>query len=155
MTAIRVITNHEELENSGVVSHSELDEYVGSTQWVTLPPAPGEPAVPLPPNARTLRAGPGIVIIDQGPGGDIIITKAPPALGESMSWNEVPAGERDGINKTFVLQHAPYPTQAVMLFINGVKQRQGPDSDYTLSGDTVNILADYTEGSIIDVTYSY
>ena len=74
-----------------------------------------------------------------------------------MSWNEVPIGSNDGVNKTFTFSQAPTPASALMLFINGVKQRMGIDSDYTVTGSIVNLTPqnDYRSGSNIDATYPY
>jgi len=80
MTAHRVIDDHNELENSGVVSHSQLDSYVNNTPWIIVSGTSG----PTPPNARNLVAGPGITIIDSGPGGDLVLS-ASSASGEVSS----------------------------------------------------------------------
>ncbi len=148
MTAIRVVTDHDELENSGQVSHPVLDAYIGGASWVVVS---GSAA---PPGARTLVAGPGITLFDTGPGGSLTIS-AP--AGASIQWNEIPTGANDGINKQFTLLFSPVTIGSLMLFINGIKQRQGIDSDFTLTGSIINLTPDngYRSGSNIDVTYSY
>lgn len=146
MTAIRVITDHKELENSGVVTHSELDEYVGSTTWVVLSGS----SFPSPPAARKLKADEGVVIVDNGPSNDLIIK-----LQYQISWNETLDGPNDGVNKVFFLQHSPSPPQTLMLFINGVKQFQGPNRDYIITDNVVSLLRDYESGDVIDATYQY
>lgn len=150
MTAIRVVTDHDELEGSGQVSHAQLDDFIGNTPWFVVSGASGN----VPPSARRLKAGTGITIIDGGPGGDLVINASAVA---SVSWNEILTGSVDGINKQFTLAFVPAPSSALMLFINGVKQRQGIDSDFTLTGSIVNLTpaTGYRSGSNIDATYPY
>lgn len=150
MTAIRVITDHDELDNTGQVDHAQLDDLVNNTAFVIVSGASG----PVPPSARRLVAGTGISINDGGPGGDLTIT-ATGAASAQISWNEVPIGSNDGANKAFTLAFSPSPSSTLMLFINGVKQRQGVDSDYTLTGSLINLITDYRSGSNIDATYPY
>lgn len=150
MTAIRVITDHDELDNTGQVDHAQLDDLVNNTAFVIVSGASG----PVPPSARRLVAGTGISINDGGPGGDLTIT-ATGAASAQISWNEVPIGSNDGANKVFTLAFSPSPSSTLMLFINGVKQRQGVDSDYTLTGSLINLITDYRSGSNIDATYPY
>lgn len=150
MTAVRVITDHEELDGVGHVTHEQLDAYVETTPWLVVSGTSG----PVPPGARKLKAGAGISIADGGPGGDVVITATGTAAA-AISWNEIPIGSNDGANKQFTLAFAPSPQMALMLFINGVKQRQGADSDFTLTGSIVNLITNYRSGSNIDVTYPY
>jgi hypothetical protein len=49
--------------------------------------------------------------------------------------NETPAGNLNGVNKTFTLTQPPAPAGSLSLFRNGIMQRAG--TDYTLSGATV------------------
>lgn len=150
MTAVRVITDHEELDGSGQVTHEQLDIYVNQTPWLVV----SGTSDPAPPGARKLKAGTGISIADGGPGGDIVIT-ATGAVATPIIWNEIPIGSNDGTNKQFILGFPPNPQPALMLFINGIKQRQGADSDYTLTGSIVNLITNYRSGSNIDATYPY
>lgn len=148
MTAIRVITDHEELEGSGRVSHEQLDLFITGSAFLVV-----SGSGPLPDAARRLVAGPGIVITDGGPGGNLTISA--PGSGQAIQWNEVPAGANDKVNKVFTLLFSPNPASSLMLFINGVKQRQGTDSDYTLVGNVITLITDYRSGSNIDATYPY
>lgn len=150
MTAIRVITDHEELDGSGQISHEQLDTYITGSAFLVV-----SGSGPLPPSGRRLVAGPGIVITDAGPGGDLTIS-APGASGNAISWVELPSGSVDGTNKDFTLAHTPTPLSALMFFVNGVLQRQGSDSDYVMvSGSVIHMLSSYRSGSNLAATYPY
>jgi hypothetical protein len=153
MTANRVVTDHGELENSGQLTHSVIDSYINNTTFVVVSGSVGD----LPPGARRLVASSPIIISDGGPGGDLTIGVSGLGSGSSTSirWNDVPTGANDGVNKAFTLTFSPLPPQSLMFFINGIKQMQGADSDYTLTGSLVNLIADYRSGSNIDATYPY
>jgi hypothetical protein len=150
MTAIRVVTDHQELDNSGLVSHSDIDTYITGSTFLVV-----SGSGPLPPSGRRLVAGIGITIVDGGPGGNLVIS-APGSQGQSISWMEIPGGQADGITMDFNLINQPNPGSALMFFINGVLQRQGADSDYLLvSGSIVHILHPYRSGSNLTATYPY
>jgi hypothetical protein len=151
MTAIRVITDHEELDNSGEVTHAEIDTFFDTTPWIVVSGTTGA----IPSGSRFLRAGPGVTITDGGPDGDIIVSVTSMSTGSTISWMETPAGVADGINKTFVVAHEPVPHSALMFFVNGLLQMQGSDSDYLLSGSTITVNYDYRSGSNIVATYPY
>lgn len=153
MTALRVVTDHDELENSGEVTHSELDGYINTTPWIVVSGALG----PVPPDARRLKAGTGIALFDVGPGGDIVVTASPMSgTGVLTSWMEVPSGSNDGANRNFVLANVVVPTTALMFFVNGVLQAQGINSDYTLtSGTLIHVNYAYRSGSSLFATYPY
>ncbi len=68
---------------------------------------------------------------------------------------EVPTGDADDVNTTFVLNNAPTPAKSLMLFVNGVLQIQGVGKDYTLSGTTIQMAVPLQIGSKIVSTYSY
>jgi hypothetical protein len=79
-----------------------------------------------------------------------------PTVGSDINWMEIPAGEVDGINYTFTLENEPLPTDALMFYVNGVLQRQGPFYDYTFSmGDTITMNYIPYSGSNIAATYPY
>jgi hypothetical protein len=154
MTAVRVVTDHEELDNSGQVTHSSLDNYVNNGPWVMVSGTTG----PIPPSARKLKAGTGISIVDTGPGGDLIVsaTGAVTSSTNLIMWSEIPSGSVNGINKDFTIAFAPSPLSAIMFFVNGVLQRQGSDSDYVMSSSTtIHINYDYRSGSNLTATYPY
>lgn len=151
MTAYRVIDDHNELENIGQLSHVQLDAYITGSTFLVV-----SGSGPIPPSARQLTAGPGIVISDEGPGGRLIISSsvvAPP--GATFSWMELPVEHADDTNVTFTFQHVPSPTTALMFFVNGVLQLQGPVNDYTLTGSVVTTNYAPRAGSNIVATYPY
>lgn len=152
MTAIRVITDHEELDGSGRVSHERLDTLITGSAFLVV-----SGTGPLPDSARRLVAGPGIAITDTGPGGTLTIsTTTSGSTGQQISWVEIPSGTVDGANKDFTLAHVPVPLSALMFFMNGVLQRQGLDSDYIMvSGSTIHILNGYRSGSNLAATYPF
>jgi hypothetical protein len=48
---------------------------------------------------------------------------------------EVPAGDLNGVNLSFILQQSPNPQKSLLLFKNGVLLRSG--GDYTINGSTL------------------
>lgn len=71
-------------------------------------------------------------------------------------WNEVPAGSLNGSNRNFTLAESPVPPASVLLFLNGLLQREGADNDFVLTGTAIafhvlnvpqvgdNLLVSYT-----------
>lgn len=57
----------------------------------------------------------------------------------AFSYLEHPAGVTDGNNRVFSLAHGPYPTQSIILTLNGLVLRQGKSYDYVLTGNTITI----------------
>jgi hypothetical protein len=74
----------------------------------------------------------------------------------SHVWNEIPAGNINGINASFTLSGTPNPSRSLFLFKNGLAQTAGSGNDYTLAGNIItfqsgnvpesgtNLLASYT-----------
>ena len=152
MVAIRVVDDHFDLLNSGEYTHVQIDTYLSSGSLIVVS---GSSA---PPGARILQAGPGISIVDNGPGSTLVITANVSASAQvNFSWNEVPTGAIDGNNRVFSFANTPSPLNAFMLFLNGVKQREGVDSDFILSSSIVTFVSSNTprSGSNIDATYQY
>jgi hypothetical protein len=136
LTANRIITVHEELDDSGVVPHSTLDELANLSFVVTSGTFR---------NSRTLVQGPGVSIVDDGE--KLIVS----AQAFQMSWVETPIA---GDNNTFTLQHPPNPSSALMFFINGVLQSQGTDNDYMLNDNVVTVNYD-CGGNKVVATYPW
>lgn len=53
-------------------------------------------------------------------------------------YNEVPSGDINGVNDTFILANTPNPSSSLTLILNG--QVLVKDTHYTLSGDTITML---------------
>lgn len=153
MTAIRVVTDHGELDNSGQISHVDLDNYVNTTPWLVVTGSTGA----IPPGARKLKAGSGITIVDAGPGGNLTISSTGGGSGTTsvIAWSEIPAGTADGVNTVFSISNIPDPTTALMLFVNGVLQRQGALNDYSLSGTSIQFNWAPQSASNVIATYPY
>ena len=152
MTAYRIITDHEELENVGQLTHAELDDYVQNTGWVIASGSMG----PFPASARRLVQGPGVTISDYGPGGDLVISANGATTGSQIAWMDDPVGARDGVNVDFALTHTPLPSGSLMFFYNGVLQMQGPNSDYVVvSGSVVRLLFQPRANSNFAASYPF
>lgn len=149
MTAIRVVDEHSELSGSGVVTHDQIDEIVNNVTFIYVSGSSYSLS-----NARRIVAGPGISIVDNGPGGDLVV-KTAPSPGSTISWLEVVSGSVDGVNSNFSIQNTPYPTTSLMFFVNGVLQRQGFDCDYQLSGTLITLVYPPRSGSNLSATYPY
>lgn len=79
-----------------------------------------------------------------------------PDAGSNIAWMEEPTGAVDGSNSLFTLSQAPIPSTALMLYYNGVLQRQGPAGDYVMI-DSKSIVTVFTPevGSNIRAVYPY
>ena len=150
MTALRIVEDHSELNGSGATPHSQLDAYVSGTFYVVL-----SGSVAVPPAARILTAGSGITLTDNGPGGTIVVTSTAAPPSSTVSWMEIPSGSVDGTNTTFALAHTPVPQSALMFFVNGVLQRQGPTFDYVMTGSSVGLFVPPRADANIIATYPY
>jgi hypothetical protein len=78
-------------------------------------------------------------------------------LPTSTQWAEVPVGLTNGSNFSFTISNTPNPTSALMLFVNGVLQRQGPGADYEFNSVTNTITMNFIPpiGSSLLATYPY
>lgn len=152
MTAIRVIDDHEDLENVGAITHQQLDNYIDHTRWVL-----GPGSNPVPSSALTIVEGDGISITELG--NQLVVTNTSLFKGNmsGVIWRlmEVPFGIIDGNNCEFTLGFAPQPANSLMLFVNGVLQSAGFDDDYVLSGNTITFIKPPIAGSKISAAYSY
>jgi len=78
-------------------------------------------------NERTLNAGEGISIVDNGANGTIDISI-------NMVWFEIPSGSIDGINNKYELDFRPVPEASLLIWKNGLAMFTGSECDYVLSG---------------------
>lgn len=77
-------------------------------------------------------------------------------LPTSTMWMDVPSGLVNGANDTFVLSQTPSPASSLMLYVNGVLQRQDAiGGDYTLSGKTITMNYYPQPGTNIVASYPY
>lgn len=67
--------------------------------------------------------------------------------------NEIPVGSVDGVNTTFILEHAPSPAESLQLYLNGALQQLGVD--YTLSGTTMTMASAPLLNSVLVAFYRY
>ena len=61
-----------------------------------------------------------------------LIVKVPKLIG--FVTRDVPVGDIDGINNTFVLKETPIPNSE-HIYLNGLLQEPGPKKDYHISGN--------------------
>ena len=76
-------------------------------------------------------------------------------VGPNTSWMETPTGAVNGVNSTFIIANTPWPSSAVMFYVNGVLQKQGAADDYTVVDKTIYFTVPPPEGSNLSVTYPY
>jgi hypothetical protein len=70
----------------------------------------------------------------------------PPAPALNFADNETPAVV-DGTH--FTLAHAPNPAAGLILIKDNLVQRQGAGKDYTLAGDAITALTDWTGAALV------
>ena len=97
-------------------------------------------------NSRIVTAGAGIDISTGSAGQVVISTNATggnsSAFLSRLSINDQPSGVIDGVNNTFFLSNTPPDTSRAMIWLNGQLLTQGPNYDYTLTGNTITFLGD-------------
>lgn len=67
---------------------------------------------------------------------------------------EIPEGNIDGYNFVFELSKLPIKNSE-QVFLNGLLQRSGENSDYTISDNIIYFIEPPYEGSTISCSYSY
>lgn len=88
-------------------------------------------------------------------GSNIFATYSYASSGTTISWSEIPTGDIDGINKNFSIRNNPFPAESLMLYVNGILQKQGAASDYLLTGKDIFFNNAPLIGSNISATYPY
>ena len=76
-------------------------------------------------------------------------------LPTTTMWVDTPVGPTDGLNYTFEISETPNPASSLMLYVDGVLQRQSAVGDYTLSGKTITMNYIPKVGSNLLATYPY
>lgn len=97
-------------------------------------------------------------------GGSTVIVPPPPPppvvavaqvekviVGKNVKETEATLGTIDGKNAVFNLSYLPTSNASVIVFLNGILQREG--RDYTLTGKTITFTKAPASGSTIDVNY--
>jgi hypothetical protein len=64
---------------------------------------------------------------------------------------EVPSGTVNGSNVTFTLSQTPIENDAVLVFLDGLKQKQ--TTDYSISGTTITFVTAPAIAQIVEVEY--
>ena len=76
-------------------------------------------------------------------------------LPTTTMWVDTPVGLTNGVNYTFEISETPNPAASLMLYVDGVLQRQSAVGDYTLSGKTITMNYIPKVGSNLLATYPY
>lgn len=66
-------------------------------------------------------------------------------------WNEAVAGTVNGVNTAFTVANSPID---IMLYVNGVLQKEGAGNDFTISGANITMLYAPLTGSTLTATYT-
>lgn len=86
-----------------------------------------------------------------------------PASGNVPSYNQIPiiywnrslSGVQNGSNSGFIMPTAPINSNSLMLFKNGLLQRQGSGYDYTLSGSGIYFNSGNIPASLDNILVTY
>jgi hypothetical protein len=78
-----------------------------------------------------------------------VFTQVP--VGASLI-QEVPSGTVNGSNQSFTISYSPVSTASVMLYLDGMLQKQ--TTDYTISGSSISIVTAPAAGQSLLVIYS-
>ena len=148
MTANRVIDDHSELSGVGQIIHTELDAHVSSSAFLLL-----SSSTNLPPNARYLVTGSGVTLVDDPGSSTLTINVDQNYFRSLFVFQEEVSGLKDGTNNVFSLGTQPYPSQSLMLWVNGALAAQGPGSEYILSGTIITMIYSPPEDSAIFASY--
>lgn len=81
----------------------------------------------------------GVNVWRLDPNGDLVYEGPASSTSGVIVWNETPAGTIDGANDTFTLAAVPDPTNALLLYKNGLLMHE--TDDFTLSGITITFDA--------------
>jgi hypothetical protein len=76
-------------------------------------------------------------------------------LPTTTKWVDIPSGLTNGVNYTFELSETPTPPEALMLYVDGVLQRQGVIGDYTIAGKIITMNYIPKVGSNLSATYPF
>jgi len=71
------------------------------------------------------------------------------------AWMEIPDGDINGMNITYDLAHEPEPANALLLYVNGVLQKQGLAFDYTIEDKQIVFTQAPPSNSSLFATYPW
>jgi hypothetical protein len=97
--------------------------------------------------------GSGVTVADNATTGATDVTIS--ATGVNEANEEGPAGQINGVNKTFTLAHTPNPATSLRLVYRGMTLRSGASYDFTLSGNTITMNYAPTTGGNLIAWYEY
>lgn len=75
-------------------------------------------------------------------------------INKIFSNKEVPVGEIDGVNTTYILQNNPF-LGSEHLYLNGILIEEGTNTDYKISGSSITFDDPLPSGSKLSCTYYY
>lgn len=92
------------------------------------------------------------------PGGDCLTFTGVMSAGFEpagrMGADEFFEGEQD--NNNIYLEHRPMSNSRTLVFLNGLKQREGAEHDYTISGDKIHFnFYELISTDVVEVMYEY
>jgi len=87
--------------------------------------------------------------------GQVLISKSDThaSWGDIIVFNETPIGVKDDSNTDFTLSESPLSENDMMIFVNGLLQKNGTNFDVTLSGNTLTFTVPPNESDMISATY--
>jgi hypothetical protein len=77
-----------------------------------------------------------------------------PAVVAISFSTETPSGAIDGSNTAFAVANSPI-SGSFMLFLNGIKQREGGANDFTRSGTSITYNTAPLAGDTLEAVYAY
>lgn len=75
-------------------------------------------------------------------------------ISSTLVWNEKLLGDVDGVNTNFSTSYSLSSSETLMVFVNGVLQEAGEESDFIVSGNTITFNTPPTINSKIIATYT-
>lgn len=83
MTAVRVITDHQELDNAGQHPHDYIDHFINDRSFIVVSGTVASTDIHV---GRNLVAGGGVVFTDNGPGQDFVISVVSASADTGDQW---------------------------------------------------------------------
>ena len=83
MTAVRVITDHQELDGAGQHSHDDIDHFINDRSFIVVSGTVASSDIHF---GRNLVAGAGVVFTDGGAGQDFVISVVSASADTGDQW---------------------------------------------------------------------